>query len=348
MKLHWIHKVVQYTLQNKELKTYIIETPSIDPWYNLALEEYLVKNVKRNEIYLYLWQNKETVVIGRNQNPWKECRCKILEDKGGKLARRLSGGGTVYHDLGNLNFTFIMDKKIYDLQRQLEVIIDTAKEVGIDAIFSGRNDITVKGKKFSGNAYYFNDLAAYHHGTILVDSDFEKLIKYLQVSNEKIISKGIDSVRSRVINLKEINPQLTIEQLKESIKKTFVDIYGGKGDPVNIDSIKEIQKLYDKYASWEWRYGETPKFDLILSNRFSWGNIEIGLELNNGHILDSKIYSDSLEVNLIKAIASRLNNIPLKIDVMINKINNLEDRNESERILIQDICRWLKTKAGEF
>lgn len=136
-----------------EFKPEIIYSQSFNPWYNLALEEYLLNGVSDNEVILYLWQNDNTVVVGRNQNAWKECRCKLLEEEGGKLARRLSGGGAVYHDLGNLNFTFLMKDSLYDLKHQLNVILNAVKMAGIEAEFSGRNDLVVQGKKFSGNAF---------------------------------------------------------------------------------------------------------------------------------------------------------------------------------------------------
>lgn len=335
-------------MPSKTLITKIICSSSTDPWYNLALEEYLLEIVKKNEIYLYLWQNKDTVVIGRNQNPWKECRCKVFEDNGGKLARRLSGGGAVYHDLGNLNFTFIMDKDIYNLNRQLQVIIDAVKGLGINAEFSGRNDITVDGKKFSGNAYYFKELAAYHHGTILVDTDFEKLINYLQVSQEKIVSKGIDSVRSRVVNLKSIDSEINIKSVKNSIKTSFITNYGGNGRELEINNCERLKEIYEKYSSWEWRYGQTPNFDLIFSKRFNWGGIEVGFELRDGYIVSSNIYSDSLAADLIQNISNELKDIPLDINIIVKRISGVMVRNKDEQLIIKDICSWLKTKSVEF
>jgi len=174
-------------------KLRIFYSEEYNPWYNLALEEYLIDRVEEDEIILYLWQNEHTVVIGRNQNAWKECRCSKLEERdGGYLARRLSGGGAVYHDLGNLNFTFLMERDDYDLHKQLSVILDAVKKLGIEAEFSGRNDLTAQGKKFSGNAFYFGTDKAYHHGTILYDTEIEPLLEYLSVSSEKIKTKGIE------------------------------------------------------------------------------------------------------------------------------------------------------------
>jgi lipoate-protein ligase A len=208
----------------------VIYSDSYNPWYNLALEEYLFNNLKKNEIILYLWQNEQTVVIGRDQNAWKECNCKLFEAKAGKLARRSSGGGAVYHDLGNLNFTFIMDKNLFDIHTQLEVILKALKSKNIEAEFSGRNVLIVKGKKFSGNAYYYGEKASYHHGTVMVNTDFEKMIKYLQVSAEKIKSKGIESVKARVINLKELNSELSIENIQQELEKQFKKIYQIKAE----------------------------------------------------------------------------------------------------------------------
>lgn len=332
-------------MHNKRIDTRIIRSLSFDPWYNLALEEHLLHQVCENQIILYLWQNQNTVVIGRNQNAWKECRWKELEDNDGKLARRLSGGGAVYHDLGNLNFTFIMDKKLYDLEKQLKVILDAVKMSGIDAEFSGRNDLVVNEKKFSGNAFYSEKNAAYHHGTLLINSDFQKLLRYLQVSKEKIISKGIDSIQSRVVNLSSIESSITIESMIKNLEESFVQHYGGVVDEIKVDqATNEINRLYQKYASWEWRYGETPHFDISFEKRFSWGGIELGFSLKNGYIVSALAYSDAMDYEIIQKVSASLKDCPFKLDAIISRIDSISICSDEE-IIIGDLKEWLRTKT---
>ena len=199
---------------------------SFDPFFNLAVEEYLLQNTDEGCCTLYLWQNQNTVVIGRNQNAFKECRTTLLEDEGGKLARRLSGGGAVFHDLGNLNFTFLVPTADYDLDKQLKVIELACEKLGVKVERSGRNDILADGRKFSGNAFYKNGPRAYHHGTLMVDVDREKMGRYLNPSKAKLSSKGVDSVRSRVVNLKELAPDTTIEMLSQELAEAFGQVYG--------------------------------------------------------------------------------------------------------------------------
>ena len=184
-----------------------------DPYRNLALERYLTETVPEDACVLYLWQNQNTVVIGRNQNAWKECRTGLLEQEGGVLARRLSGGGAVFHDLGNLNFTFSVTEENYDLHRQQQVILTACRLLGLRAELSGRNDLLAEGRKFSGNSFYAHNGRAFHNGTLLVDADMTKMGRYLSPSTAKITSKGVDSVRSRVVNLRELCPGLTIEKV---------------------------------------------------------------------------------------------------------------------------------------
>ena len=329
------------------IKTKIIFSTSFDPWYNLALEEYLFKHVEKNQVILYLWQNQNTVVIGRNQNAWKECRCSQLEQDGGKLASRLSGGGAVFHDLGNLNFTMIMDRGHYDLEKQLRVILEAVKKLNIKAEFSGRNDLTVEGRKFSGNAFYFEQDKAYHHGTILINVDIHKLSTYLQVSKQKIASKGVDSVQARVGNLSLFQPDITIETMKEALKASFQELYVEITDPPVIvsESTYDLQELYQKYSSWEWLYGKTPSFDIILETRFPWGGIELGLNLKNGLIGEAKIYSDAMNSHLIEQIALALIHQPFQVDQMVRVISPLESNPENEKI-INDLVTWLLSKGG--
>ncbi|MCD7749357.1 MAG: lipoate--protein ligase, partial [Oscillospiraceae bacterium] len=202
-------------------RLYLYEGVGFDPHYNLAVEQQLLETVQPGECILYLWQNQNTVVIGRNQNAWKECRVSRLESEGGTLARRLSGGGAVFHDLGNLNFTFLLPTADYDLRRQTAVILTACQSLGVPAVLSGRNDLTAEGKKFSGSAFYHNRGRSYHHGTLLVQVDMEKLGRYLNPSSAKLEAKGVDSVRARVVNLADIQPDITIPALKEALTLAF-------------------------------------------------------------------------------------------------------------------------------
>ena len=201
-------------------------TDNTDPYHNLALEQYLTDTVPADTCILYLWQNRHTVVIGRNQNAWQECRTALLEQDGGKLSRRLSGGGAVYHDMGNLNFTFSLPTAEYDLHRQQRVIVEACRSLGIEASFSGRNDILAAGRKFSGNSFYHHNGCSFHNGTLLVSVDMANLGKYLTPSQRKLQSKGVASVPSRVVNLSELHPGLRISQMQQAMAQAFADVYG--------------------------------------------------------------------------------------------------------------------------
>lgn len=326
---------------------FIVNSESVDPWYNLAVEEYLLDTAAENQSILYLWQNRNTVVIGKNQNPWKECQTKILEEEGGYLARRLSGGGAVYHDLGNLNFTFIMNRDAYNLEKQLGIILRAVQNLGIPAVKNGRNDLTVNGSKFSGNAFCFRRNNAYHHGTILIAGDLEKMAKNLQGSPEKIRSKGVESVRSQVVNLTEYYPGLTIAMVKNELNREFAKTYSEDSiaESVIIRSAYSldqaaIRHLYRKYASWEWRYGETPNFVLEMSTRFCWGGIEIGLKLEKGIIREVTAYSDAMDGAFIGMLPQALTGKVLHGTVMADCIRNLNL--DHERCFMQeDIANWL-------
>ena len=335
----------------------IVHSLSYDPWYNLALEEYLLQHLNPGEVILYLWQNDHTVVIGRNQNAWKECRCNQLEENGGKLARRLSGGGAVYHDLGNLNFTFLMDRNYYDQDKQLEIILKAVRDLGVKAKFSGRNDLIANGKKFSGNAFYFTAKTAYHHGTLLVDTDYNQLVDYLQVSKDKMKTKGVESVRSRVVNLKNINTNISIANLKSALQQRFDDHYNGDkcllSEEYNPEEMSELLDLYKKYSAWEWRYGQTPAFDVKFKNRFSWGGIELGLSLFEGYIESVNVYSDAMDIGIINDLRSIIQGSPFIKEELIKKIDSLmykegkyqyKSLKYSRREIIKDIKSWLQEK----
>ena len=269
-----------------------------NPYTNLATEKYLLDCVKNDELILYLWQNQNTVVIGKNQNALTECRCALLEEDGGHLARRLSGGGSVFHDLGNLNFTFLCHAENYDLSKQMQVIKEACVLGGISAEISGRNDILADGRKFSGNAFYNSRGKSYHHGTILVNADKQKLGKYLTPPKAKLQSKGVKSVKSRVINLSEINPTLTIEMMKDYMLTAFGKVYGLSPSPFVIDDTARISDLTEEYASWEYLYAPSLPFTFSCEGNFPWGNIELQLNIKEGRIQSVGVYTDALDHTL--------------------------------------------------
>lgn len=282
------------------------ESDSFDPYYNLGLEKYLFENIGQDEVILYLWQNEKTIVCGRNQNVLKECNLTALKSFGGRIARRLSGGGAVYHDIGNLNFTFIARSNNYDLAKQLSVITAAARDCGIDAEVSGRNDITAHGKKFSGNAFQKNGEKQLHHGTIMINVDTSHLSNVLNVSREKLQNKGVDSVRSRVVNLCELNPDITVDKMKEALKIAFFKIYNAENRKSPLPSAEALRGYRNFFASDSWIYGEKFDFTNSFSKQFAWGNIEFCMNVRGDKISDIKIYSDSLQPDFISQLEHAL------------------------------------------
>lgn len=282
--------------------SYVVSS-SVNPYYNIALEEYLLYHTEPGTCILYLWQNRRTVVIGANQNPWKECRTEDLKADGGYLARRLSGGGAVFHDLGNLNFTFLVRKPDYDTQRQSEVILRAVQSFGIPAQRNGRNDLTAEGRKFSGNAYYRSGDCCYHHGTLMIGADKGQMGRYLSVSQEKLKSKGVDSVKSRVVNLTEYVPELTVDQMKEALVQSFGQVYGLTPEPLPKEWIapEEISRREAFFGSWEWLYGRKIPFQHEAAHRFSWGEVLVQLDVEEGVVRQAAVWSDCLDVEFPQA-----------------------------------------------
>lgn len=286
----------------------IIITECKNPYHNLALEEYLMEN--STVPTLYLWQNANTVVIGYAQNAYAECRLEKIKEDGGYLARRTTGGGAVYHDLGNLNFTFVMPNAVYDQLKQFEVIKDAVKVFGLNAELSGRNDVLIEGKKFSGNAFKHTKNNSIHHGTLMVDVNTDILASYLTVSKAKIEAKGIKSVRSRVINLKDLNPEITISSLTAALKEAFIKHYGECeiSENENINN-PVLNALTEKFASDEWRLGNNPTCNVNFGGRFDFGGIDFHLNVAKGRIENCVIYSDMLDADFIRALSENLKGI---------------------------------------
>lgn len=292
-------------------KLYTISTASTDPYHNLALEEYLLNAVQPGQCIFYLWQNQRTVVIGRNQHAENECRVQALEAEGGHLARRLSGGGAVYHDLGNLNFTFLVPTEDFDVDKQTEVILRAVQAVGIHAERTGRNDLTVEGRKFSGHAYYHSGGKSYHHGTLMVNVDQEPLARYLNVSPLKLEAKGVKSVRSRVGNLIDWNPGLTIEGLHSALIESFCQVYGlPAGEiPEGVLDQAALEAGRQKFASPQWKYGSVRPLEESREARFDWGTVRVDFSLSGERITEAALWSDGLDADFLARVPELLKGV---------------------------------------
>ncbi|HIX83771.1 MAG TPA: lipoate--protein ligase [Candidatus Megamonas gallistercoris] len=326
-------------------KIKIYDNASLNPYHNLAVEEYLMMHTGDSELIVYLWQNEHTIVIGRNQNVWQECKVSEFTKDGGRIVRRLSGGGAVYHDLGNLNFTFCVKKADYDVDKQLEVILTAVQLLGINARKTGRNDITIEGRKFSGNAFYRTGQYCYHHGTLLLDADTEKMVQYLNVDTAKLQSKGVSSVKARVTNLKnycaDINRRLITEKIKTALKNVYeCDIGIIKDTDLNEN---EIIRLENKFSDWNWIFGRKIPFTNQISRRFVWGNMDIHIVVDEGRIRDIEIYSDMLEQDFIPKMKDILKNCRYDKNIIAEKMIMMQEGYLSQQQM-QDIIELIKEK----
>ncbi len=304
-------------------KLSVCRASGLDPYENIALEKFLLETVCPGECILYLWQNQNTVVIGRNQNAWAECRTSLLESEGGHLARRLSGGGAVYHDLGNLNFTFIMCEADYDLDRQLSVIRAACRLAGIKTEKSGRNDLLADGMKFSGNAFYHSQGKAYHHGTLLVSADMDKLARYLSPSKAKLAAKGVASVRSRVVNLDTLCPGLTCDLMAQYMTEALQSVYGLTASPLPQPDAEKIRQDAQTLSSWQWLYGENLAADFSWEDRFPWGGILLEMQVISGLIHGIRIYTDAMDWHLPRVIESALRGCRFHKDTMCSALEGV-------------------------
>ena len=288
---------------------------SFDPWFNLAVEECIFRQMPADQRVLFLWRNNDTVVIGRAQNPWKECNTRKMESDHIKLARRSSGGGAVFHDKGNTNFTFMAGKPEYDKTVSTNIILNGLSRLGISVSASGRNDLVVNcedgERKISGSAYRETKDRGFHHGTVLINADLSRLADYLNPDPKKLQAKGITSVRSRVTNLTEIIPGIDHEQVCEAIKAAFFDYYGEKAEAelISPDSLPDLPGFAETFArqsSWDWNFGNAPAFSHLLDTRFKWGGIELHFDVERGMISRAQIFTDSLDPAPLEQLAQLL------------------------------------------
>ncbi|MGE7764048.1 lipoate--protein ligase [Peribacillus sp. NPDC096540] len=283
-----------------------------DPQINLAIEEYALKNLNIDETYLLFYINGPSIIIGRNQNTIEEINADYVENNGITVVRRLSGGGAVYHDLGNLNFSFITKDdgdSFHNFKKFTQPVVETLEKLGIHAELSGRNDILAEGKKISGNAMFSTKGRMFSHGTLLFKSEMDHIVSALKVKKDKIESKGIKSIRSRVGNIADfLKEPMTVEEFRSFLLKNIFKDSGEVTEYVlTEEDWEKIHKISEeRYQNWEWNYGKSPKFNLQNSHRFPAGSVDIRLEVNRGIIENCKIYGDFFGVGEVIDIEQRL------------------------------------------
>ena len=297
------------------MKSVIFTAQEHDIHFNLATEAYLMKSLMPDTRALFLWVNSPTVVIGRYQNPFLECNLPAMERDGVKLARRFSGGGAVYHDEGNLCFTFICPKDAYDKEGNFRIITSALGSLGIEADVSGRNDITACGAKISGNAFQIKDGMACHHGTLLVNCDLSRLPSYLTPDRTKLEIHGVRSVSSRVRNISGIRPGITADDIANSITGAFMAASGGQCTTQSLNRetlLKDeyFRNTYEKISSPEWNLGMTPRFRDLLRGRNKDGGFAFLLDVDHAVITGGQVSGDALDTEGMEELQKALPGLP--------------------------------------
>lgn len=308
-----------------EKKFQFITHSNHDPYFNLASEEYLLK--QKDGFYLYLWINAPSVIVGVNQNAFKEVNLDYTAKQGIKVVRRLTGGGAVYHDLKNVNYTVIAPyHESQNLYKEFSApVIEYLASLGVKAEFSGRNDILVDGKKISGNAQTVYNGRVMHHGTLLFDTDTSVLSCALNPNKLKIESKGINSVRSRVVNIKDClkNP-ITVYEFLNGLAQIFLK----NAEPYEFaeQDIQAINKLCDeKYSTYEWNIGRSPKGKISFEDRFDFGILTITLDTKDGMIENVNVYGDFFSKKDVKGLAEKLNGVRFEKNSVRDALVNVSE-----------------------
>ena len=328
------------------MKLRILKSAVTNPWFNLATEDWIFNTLNPDSHTLFLWRNSETVVIGRSQNPWVECKTDKMEADDVFLARRQSGGGAVFHDLGNTNFTFLSPSDAYDQEANFTVIINALKKLGIDATLSGRNDMQVGDRKISGSAFKHAADRSFHHGTLLVNANMQKLGDYLNPHPLKLKAKGIKSVRARVANLVDFNETINHETLSDAIIEAFCEYHGESAQVEQLDEASlakqpTLNAYYQQMADWDWRFGKTPEFTHHIETRFDWGMMDVHMDVKQAMITEVVIFSDALNVELIDLLKKTLTGIKYNKPEIKNKLDELAKAQPELAAQVGDFEKWL-------
>ena len=303
-----------------------------DPMINLALEEYVLQNFGLDDSFLLFYINEPSIIIGKNQNTIEEINTDYVEENNIKVVRRLSGGGAVYHDLGNLNYSFITKDdgdSFHNFAKFTEPVVKALNELGVPAVLEGRNDILVEGRKISGNAQFATKGRMFSHGTLMFDSEIEHVVAALNVNKEKIESKGIKSIRSRVANISEyLKEEMTMEQFKKHILRSIFDVEDVKDVPKYELTEEDWKNVYElsknRYQKWEWNYGKSPAFNMKVSHKFPSGLLDVRLDVKKGIIENCKIYGDFFGIGEVEDIEKALIGVRHNREDVAEALKNLD------------------------
>nr|WP_103895705.1 lipoate--protein ligase [Caloramator fervidus] len=322
-----------------------IYNKSLNPYFNLALEEYFL--TKSKDEFFIIWRNDNCIVVGKNQNTLSEINIDFVKKNDISVVRRLTGGGAVFHDKGNINFTFI--KNINDVnisfQEFLEPIVEFLKSLGVEAKISGRNDIVVDEKKISGNAQTIKNGRMLHHGTLLFSANLKNVSEALKVSKEKYESKGVKSVESRVTNIKSyLKNDMTVEEFMDELYRYIKNNTDIKEYILTQEDIKNIDELVrNKYSTYEWNFGNSPKFNYKNSKKFNSGIVEVYLKIEKGKIDEIKIYGDFFNVADISDIENALKGCKYEIGDIKKALKEFDFNKYFIGISLDEFCQIFET-----
>ena len=334
-------------------KLKVILSDSLNPYLNLATEEWIFHEMEPTAQTLFLWRNDQTVVIGRSQNPWSECNLTKMKEDGIHLARRGTGGGAVFHDLGNTNFTFLSPKDAYKRENNVTIIQNALAKVGIKSMASGRNDLLLEAedgpRKFSGSAYREKRDRAFHHGTLLLHADLSRLANYLTPNPKKLQAKGKESVRMRVANLTEHAPQLNHEKVVELIVESFESFYGGKAtvERLSLETLQanpQLKERHDSLSAWDWLYGNTLEFNHQLDDYLSLGFFDFRFQVSEGVVQDVQIFSDCLSTEIVSDLQLGLKGKRYEGHSILSLTATLKAKHPTFEPGIAELGQWLTEK----